>query len=153
MAEQGFHFPTTVHLPPAPRSVITEQQETELNAIDSASQGLAYMLDLQAKVEQAWGRDVDPNDPEAVSEYIRDVVLCATDELHEVLGEVNWKPWKDSRGIKDMDKFREEMADVLHFILDLYLAAGLTGRDIVLDYVAKHTINLARVQSTEYRAS
>lgn len=111
------------------------------------------MLGMQRNVEAMWGRLVDPRDPEAVSAYIRDVVLCASDELHEVLAEVHWKPWKDKRGIKDLDKYREEMADVLHFILDLYLAAGLTGRDIVMDYMTKHYENLSRLNSTEYRSS
>jgi hypothetical protein len=42
---------------------------------------------------------------------------------------------------------------VLHFILDLYLAAGLTGKDIVKDYIAKHQKNLARATSAAYRES
>jgi len=121
--------------------------------VSAGEQGLDYMLSLQRDVESVWGRMVDHEDPEAVSKYIREVILCAEDELHEVLGEVHWKPWKDSRGIKDMAKYREEMADVLHFILDLYLAAGLTGRDIIVDYMAKNYENLGRNKSAEYRAS
>jgi NTP pyrophosphatase (non-canonical NTP hydrolase) len=119
----------------------------------SAEQGLDYMLGLQHKVESVWGRNVDASDPEAVSKYIREVILCTTDELHEVLAEVHWKPWKDSRGIKDLSKYRGEMADVLHFILDLYLAGGITGREIIADYLAKHHENLARNTSLAYRAS
>lgn len=137
-------------------SVTPEQQkqiDEAMEPIAAASDGFDFLLGLQRKVESLWNREVDPNDPDAVSQYIRDVILCATDELHEVLAEVHWKPWKDSRGIKDVGKYREEMADVLHFILDLYLAAGLTGRDIVLDYMTKHYENLNRVQSTEYRSS
>lgn len=121
--------------------------------VEYASEGFDFLLKMQHGIEAAWGRAVDPNDPEAVSKYIREVVLCATDELHEVLAEVHWKPWKDSRGIKDAAKYREEMADVLHFILDLYLAAGLTGKDIVVDYMAKHYENIERNRSAEYRAS
>lgn len=123
------------------------------DTVDKAALGLDFMLDLQRSVETVWGRLPDPADPEAVSTYIREVVLCATDELHEVLAEVNWKPWKDSRGIKDISKYRGEMADVLHFILDLYLAGGLTGRDIVVDYMTKHDENLMRNLSAEYKAS
>lgn len=133
---------------------------TELNPAEqmladmrNAGAGFSFLLELQRTVEGTWGRLVDVNDPEAVSAYVRDVVLCATDELHEVLAEVNWKPWKDNRGIKDIEAYREEMADVLHFILDLYLAAGLNGGDIVMDYVSKHYKNLDRAKSTEYRSS
>jgi hypothetical protein len=120
--------------------------------IADGARGLNYMLQRQRDLEIIWGRQIDTEDPKAVSAYIRDVVLCATDELHEVLGEVNWKPWKDSRGIKDITKYREEMADVLHFIFDLYLAGGLTGKDIMLDYLAKNVENLARTKNAEYRA-
>lgn len=122
-------------------------------AIYEASKGLDFLLERQRTIEQAWGREVDPNDAAAVSQYVRDVVLCATDELHEVLAEVNWKPWKDNKGIKDIEKYREEMADVLHFILDLYLAGGLSGSNIIVDYLAKNYENLQRVNRAEYRAS
>jgi NTP pyrophosphatase (non-canonical NTP hydrolase) len=131
----------------------TEEEDWLERKLAAAVEGMDYLLANQRDVEAVWGRLIDPDDPEAVSTYIRDVVLCATDELHEVLAEVNWKPWKDSRGIKDISNYREEMADVLHFILDLYLAAGLTGKDIVKDYIAKHQKNLARATSAAYRES
>ena len=70
-----------------------------------------------------------------------------------MLAEVHWKPWKTSRGIKDMPAYREELADVMHFILDLYLAAGLSGEDIYQDYMAKHNKNMDRTKSTEYKES
>lgn len=112
---------------------------------------LDTMLDLQRDVERGWGRLPDPEDAEAVSTYLREVILCATDELHEVLAEVHWKPWKQPRGIKDVAAYREEVADVMHFILDLYLAAGLTGEDIYQDYVAKHNINIDRTTNSQYK--
>ena len=114
---------------------------------------LDTMLDLQREVESKWDRLPDPDDDEAISTYLREVILCATDELHEVLAEVNWKPWKKSRGIKDVAAYREEVADVMHFILDLYLAAGLAGEDIYQDYVAKHNINIDRTTNSQYKES
>lgn len=129
------------------------RSEIVYKCVAEGANGLDFMLDLQREVESKWGRLPDTEDPEAVSSYIREVVLCATDELHEVLAEVHWKPWKDKRGIKDMDKYREEMADVMHFILDLYLAAGLTGNDIIMDYMSKHYENIDRTESIAYRAS
>lgn len=114
---------------------------------------LDTMLNLQREVESKWGRLPDPHDDEAISTYLREVILCATDELHEVLAEVNWKPWKEPRGIKNIVAYREEVADVMHFILDLYLAAGLTGEDIYQDYVAKHNINIDRTTNSQYKES
>ena len=117
----------------------------------SAFSTLDIMLDMQREVESAWGRLPDPADDEKISQYIREVILCATDELHEVLAEVHWKPWKTHRGIKDISAYREELADVMHFVLDLYLAAGLTGEDIYTDYVEKHYKNMDRTTSKSYK--
>jgi NTP pyrophosphatase (non-canonical NTP hydrolase) len=130
-----------------------EEYHTMQELVHNTATGFNLLLKMQHSLEEKWGRDVDVNDPEAVSRHIRDTILCTTDELHEVLAEVNWKPWKDSRGIKDVDKYREEMADVLHFVLSLYLAAGVSGQEIVTDYMAKHQENLARTRSAEYKAS
>lgn len=125
----------------------------EATLIEQASVGLQYLLGLQHTVETGWNRLPDQGDPEWQSQYIREVVLCATDELHELLAEVHWKPWKNKSGIKDLAKYREELADVLHFVLDLYLAAGLSGEDMVTDYVSKNEENISRLTRTEYLES
>lgn len=121
------------------------------SGVSSDSSIIDELLTLQTSLEQAWGRLPDPDDNAAVSSYIRQTVLCATDELHELLHEVHWKPWKASCGIRDVEAYREELADVLHFILDLYLAAGLTGDDLVNDYVSKYKENMRRVTSPTYK--
>lgn len=168
LQEQAYHQPALFDITPEERlmwQLSSEERnaigrafdetilQKEADNIHSAEQGFDYLLLLQHKIESVWDRQVDPDDPEAVSKYIREVVLCAEDELHEVLAEVHWKPWKDKRGIKDVAKYREEMADVLHFILDLYLAAGISGREIVVDYLSKHYENLERNKSAEYKDS
>lgn len=123
-------------------------RQFELNGHIGAS--FDVLLSLQREIESQWGRLPDPENPENVSQYIREVALCLEDELHEALAHVHWKPWKTSRGLKDRKKYRVELADVLHFMLDLYLAAGLTGSDIYADYLAKHRENLKRCNSLEY---
>lgn len=167
MSEQDDLVEQAYHLPPTTGGQLTYVRDgykvvkddgvsdlTDMQGIiHDAGRSFDFLLAKQRQIEQLWNRDIDPTDSEAVSGYIRDVVLCATDELHEVLAEVHWKPWKDKRGIKDIDKYREEMADVLHFILDLYLAAGLNGRDIVLDYLTKNYENVERNKDAGYRAS
>lgn len=117
---------------------------------DHIGASLDVLLSLQRKIESQWGRLPDPENPENVSEYVRQVVLCLEDELHEALAHVHWKPWKTPRGFKNRGEYRAELADVLHFVLDLYLAAGLTGEDIYQDYLAKHNENLKRRDSVGY---
>lgn len=121
------------------------------SGVSSDSSIIDELLTLQTSLEQAWGRLPDLTDAEAVSEYIRQTVLCATDELHELLHEVHWKPWKEGHGIRDVEAYREELADVVHFVLDLYLAAGLTGDDLVNDYFSKHHENVRRLIDPAYK--
>lgn len=121
------------------------------SGVSSDSSIIDELLTLQTSLEQAWGRLPDLTDAEAVSEYIRQTVLCATDELHELLHEVHWKPWKEGHGIRDVEAYREELADVFHFVLDLYLVAGLTGDDLVNDYFSKHHENVRRLIDPAYK--
>lgn len=121
------------------------------SGVSSDSSIIDELLTLQTSLEQAWGRLPDLTDAGAVSGYIRQTVLCATDELHELLHEVHWKPWKEGHGIRDVEAYREELADVVHFVLDLYLAAGLTGDDLVNDYVSKHHENVRRLIDPAYK--
>lgn len=118
--------------------------------VGSVGDALDVLLRLQRRIEDQWNRLPEPWNPESVSQYIREVVLCLEDELHEALEHVHWKPWKTSRGFKDLSKYREELADVLHFVLDLYIAAGMNGKDIYQDYLAKHRENVQRRSSEEY---
>lgn len=121
------------------------------SGVSSDSSIIDELLTLQTSLEQAWGRLPDLTDAEAVSEYIRQTVLCATDELHELLHEVHWKPWKEGHGIRDVEAYREELADVVHFVLDLYLVAELTGDDLVNDYFSKHHENVRRLIDPAYK--
>lgn len=134
-----------------PKSTLDSAYVNVQSGVSSDSSPIDTLLSMQKALEQAWGRLPDPDDNAAVSSYIRQVVLCATDELHELLHEVHWKPWKASCGIRDVEAYREELADVLHFILDLYLAAGLTGEDLVSDYVSKYQENMRRVTDSAYK--
>lgn len=136
--------------------ILTQEQmdhtyaKDEPELVGSVGDALDVLLCLQRRIEDQWNRLPEPDNPESVSQYIREVALCLEDELHEALEHVHWKPWKTSRGFKDVAKYREELADVLHFVLDLYIAAGMNGKDIYQDYLAKHQENVRRRSSEEY---
>lgn len=71
-------------------------------------------------------------------------VTAATDELHELLGEIGWKPWAKSRHI-NLEAARGEWIDALHFMLNMALVLGLTeAEDIRALYDAKHAKNAKR---------
>jgi dUTPase len=70
------------------------------------------------------------------------------DELHEAMREVGWKPWATSRHF-NREAFVEEIVDVLHFVGNMLLTAGVLGvEDLAIEvwdkYQKKAAINLER---------
>ena len=120
--------------------------------VEVVSAGMDALIEKQSQLEKMWNRYPARNS-ESTSVYIREVILSLMSEIQELLQEVHWKPWKSSRGLKNIDSYREELADVLHFTLDLYIAAGLTGKDAAQDYLDKWIKNTDRVSDTDYRES
>jgi hypothetical protein len=70
------------------------------------------------------------------AEFIRWNVLALEDELHEMLGEVGWKPWASSRHVNEKEA-TAELVDALHFFLNLVLAAAPRGQSVEM---AAHTL-------------
>jgi dimeric dUTPase (all-alpha-NTP-PPase superfamily) len=69
-------------------------------------------------------------------------------ECCELDNELNWKPWKNAR---DLSANREdrlvEMADILHFFVQLALDQGFSADEIYGAYVAKNEENRQRQRS------
>jgi NTP pyrophosphatase (non-canonical NTP hydrolase) len=68
-------------------------------------------------------------------------------EICELDDEFNWKPWKNPQNLNlDQNRMRrlDEMADVLHFFLQLALDQGFTAEDIFAAYTRKHAENQRR---------
>ena len=55
---------------------------------------LTELLSLQLRLQREH-MDVNPLTLDGADRvaYVRDMVLACTDELHEALNEVTWKPW------------------------------------------------------------
>lgn len=67
-------------------------------------------------------------------------VTATTDELHELLGEIGWKPWAKSRHI-NIAAARGEWIDAFHFMLNMGLVLGMDEAMIKSLYDAKHAKN------------
>jgi dimeric dUTPase (all-alpha-NTP-PPase superfamily) len=69
-------------------------------------------------------------------------------ECCELDNELNWKPWKNPG---DLEANREErlleMADILHFFLQLALDQGFSADDLFRAYLKKNAENRARQTS------
>ena len=64
-------------------------------------------------------------------------------EACEALENTPWKPWKHSARL-DKEEFRKELIDLLHFVVNMFLAAGMTPQDIHEAFKKKHKENMRR---------
>jgi hypothetical protein len=120
---------------------------------------LTNMFEMQDRLQrETYGfspTDMDVNDAIA---YIKNNVLAATDELHEALGEVDWKPWTTGEREIRTDAFAAELVDVWHFLMNMFLALGYTpgaAADVLYEgYRVKRDINETRqVQGYDGRST
>lgn len=112
---------------------------------------LATMLRQQYELQcQAYGMNVLALDPDDRVAFIKDMILATTDELHEALNEVAWKPWSSRHGEVNDEAFFGELIDVVHFVMNLLLVAhpGLEP-EALADFIAsayarKREVNIQR---------
>jgi hypothetical protein len=92
--------------------------------------------------------DVDPGQLEGDdrANYVMWNVLAATDELHEALANVGWKPWATDRSI-DREMLARELVDVLHFVGNLLLVSGVDPEELWSMYANKVRVNAERQRS------
>lgn len=106
------------------------------------------------------------NDPRQMTreqriEFIHWNNTALIDELHEMLGEIGWKPWASSKHIHT-DTALKEMVDAFHFFMNILLAlycqmdddmgastdieddTSLMADDFVMRYFSKAGVNEAR---------
>lgn len=75
---------------------------------------------------------------------VRMVMFFLTQEIFEAAEWMKNKPWRQTTTPLDKDKFMEEIADVLHFFLELCIIVGLTPDDLVHLYQVKMRENYDR---------
>lgn len=97
----------------------------------------------QASFQASLGQNFPTMPQNEKIQFIKDMVIALTDELHEALGEVGWKPWATSRHINE-EEFKGELIDALHFLMNLCLVVGMGPHEVWQKYVAKNERNFAR---------
>lgn len=98
---------------------------------------------LQSKIN---GYDIEDQSTELRIQNIALNVLALTDELHEALNETGWKPWATSRFINELE-LRMELIDAFHFLMNLFLHAGMSAADVWELYARKHGVNVDRQEN------
>jgi dimeric dUTPase (all-alpha-NTP-PPase superfamily) len=76
-------------------------------------------------------------------QFIKDMTLALTDEVHEALNEVGWKPWAKSNHINHL-AYHGELIDALHFLINLMIASDMTAEQVWRLYLEKNDVNRKR---------
>ena len=76
-------------------------------------------------------------------------------ECCELDNELNWKPWKNATDLETTHQARlGEMADILHFVVQLALDQGFSADDLYRAYLAKNQENRSRqTDDPRYKAA
>ena len=82
--------------------------------------------------------------------FINIMMLAALDEMTEAMRETCWKNpnyvvhgWKQTQKFDEV-KFKEEIVDLWHFVINLSLAAGFDAKSLFEGYCDKNAINHKR---------
>ena len=75
--------------------------------------------------------------------WIQMQVLAMMSEMAEVLDEVNFKWWKNPKPVNP-DRVRDEIVDMLHFLISMCLRSGMDADELFSRYLDKNRENLDR---------
>lgn len=106
---------------------------------------LERMFDAQRALQvEAYGKDpADITDPIERIQFIKDMHIALTDELHEALAETGWKPWASSNHVNE-EAFKSELVDAFHFFMNLCMAVNMDPHELYGKYMAKRQKNIQR---------
>lgn len=105
---------------------------------------LSYMYELQRELQaEAYGKDPTELEGDERLQFAKDMHIALTDELHEALGEIGWKPWATSKHFEE-DAYKAELVDAWHFFMNLMLVARMTPEDLFQGYTKKRQRNIER---------
>ena len=80
-------------------------------------------------------------------DQIRQRFFWAIVEIAEALDCLKNKAWKQTMIEVDVDHYREEVADALHFFVEGCILSGITASDLFSLYMRKSEVNLFRQRS------
>ncbi len=78
-----------------------------------------------------------------MEKWLQMQTLAMVSELAELLEEVNFKWWKNPHELND-EHIREELCDLLHFLVGMCLEAAMNADDLFNVYLGKNKENFLR---------
>lgn len=104
---------------------------------------LEEIFKMQVRLQAEIGANIYDEYPKPSQKFINLAYIGVMTEASEALEQTPWKPWKSSM-VYNPDKFRKELIDLLHFVVNLFLASGMSAEDVYKAYMNKHRINMNR---------
>ena len=83
-------------------------------------------------------------------EWIQKQTLAMLSEMAELIAEVNFKWWKNPKEI-DERAVKEEIVDILHFLVSMALSAGMSAKEMFEIYLDKNEENFKRQFGTSVK--
>lgn len=112
---------------------------------------LQFMMDCQRTFQQRFGDNFEEMDDKERSAFIKNHGYFIIEEMTELFREIpyhkSWKDystWNEEKTAQQWEKAREEYIDVIHFVINVGLALGLTSDDVVRMYIDKNKVNIQR---------
>jgi hypothetical protein len=130
--------------------------ETELPTDDRLRAIFLRQHQLMEKYEGIeHGRGANVVDPEDFGEIdnrfvqwrIKDLMQRCIEEMMEAANCLKNKQWKQTETPTDRVHFYEEIADALHFFIEMCITAGMDDEDLALIYLKKAEVNQFRQES------
>ena len=131
------------------QKVEEQRQELLKNWSVGGERHFTNMLDEMMSMQKKFGGifiDFDRLDLEQKERWTKEMVLAILDELSEVLGQINWKHWKNEQPV-DETEVKYELIDLWHFLMNLMLIWKMTPKDVFSMYVTKNRENYKRQES------
>lgn len=122
---------------------MNKEELNELFQLDlKGKDKLDMIFELQEKFDQdvIKNRKLENIQPE---EWIQKQTLAVMSELAELLNEVNFKWWKNSKEVNTMN-VKEELIDILHFFVGMCNRIGMSSTELFKIYIEKNKENFKR---------
>ncbi len=110
------------------------------------------LMDKYHKIEKKNGCLITPDVPVDLHSHtgqhrLKDFAWRVTEELGEAMNCLKNKPWKETPMATDVQHYKEEIADALHFFVELCILSGIGPRELYELYMKKNVVNQFRQRS------
>jgi NTP pyrophosphatase (non-canonical NTP hydrolase) len=127
-----------------------ESKDFEEPTINITVDSLTLFFELQNKIQQSLGYSFSTMTTDKKEEYTKDMVLYLLEETHELLRETNFKSHKKVKKTISVDNIKDELADILHFFINLCIVWNVTPQELTTAFIEKNEKNVKRIESESY---